>query len=106
MEVLFNQADSSLHFCCRLHSTDTQAAVQQKMRLLCDHLWELKGKTRCLEIRPRTETLIAREILENLSAGHVDDLADFGPWPASDIVPQCRAACRQRGARAEMLSND
>lgn len=56
MEVLFNQADSSLHFCCRLHSTDTQAAVQQKMQLLCDHLWELKGKTRYSEIRPGTES--------------------------------------------------
>lgn len=56
MEVLFNQADSSLHFCCRLHITDTQAAVQQKMRLLCDHLWELKGKTRCSESMPGTDT--------------------------------------------------
>lgn len=106
MCVLFNQTDSSLHFCHILHSTDTQAAVHLKMQPLPDCLWELKEK-RGVPRSGRAEkpTLIAGEMPENLSAGHVDDLADFGLRPASDIVPLCRTACSQRGAwNVEMLS--
>lgn len=99
MCVLFNQTDSRLHFCHILHSTDTQAAVHLKMQPLPDCLWELKEK-RGVPRSGRAEkpTLIAGEMTENLSAGHVDELANFSLRPASDIVPLCRTACSQRGA--------
>lgn len=99
MCVLFNQTDSSLHFCRILHSTDTQAAVLLEMRPPSDCLCELEEK-RCGPRSGRADkpTLIAGEMPENLSAGHVDDLADFGLRPASDIIPLCRTACSQRGA--------
>lgn len=99
MEVLFNQADSSLHFCCRLHITDTQAAVQQKMRLLCDHLWELKGKTRCSESRPGMETNL--DCLKN--AGKPQRRTRWRPgrlWPLASIWYRPTLSCSLQTKRS------